>query len=92
VAEGRFAFTLGNRTVELTAGGFVTVPKSELHCFRNVGEARGRLVVTVWPAVAFEQFVAEVGTCEPGPVDIPRLRAAATKHGIEVPPPAQGAG
>jgi hypothetical protein len=64
------------------------IPKGQLHTFRNLGEAPGRLVV-VWPAVAFKEFVAEAGTTDPptGPPDLDKLLAAARKHGIEVPLP-----
>jgi hypothetical protein len=46
----------------------------------------------IWPAVAFEGFVQEVGTPEPptGPPDLEKLLAAAAKFGIAVPPPQQG--
>lgn len=92
VLAGEFAFSLGERTVEAPPGTLVTVPKGQLHAFRNVGTERGRLLAIVWPAVAFEGFVAEVGTPEPptGPPDIAQLLAAAARHGIVVPRPEGG--
>jgi hypothetical protein len=67
----------------------VTVPKGALHTFQNVGDVPGKLLAVVWPAVAFENFVAGAGTAEPlsGPPDIESLLAAAERNGIVVPPP-----
>jgi mannose-6-phosphate isomerase-like protein (cupin superfamily) len=92
VVAGEFKFTLGDRTVEAPPGSLLTVPQGQLHTFRNVGAAPGRLVAMIWPAVAFEGFVQEVGTREPatGPPDLEKLLAAAAKFGIAVPPPQQG--
>ena len=92
VVDGAFTFTLGDRTVEGPPGSVLTVPKGQLHTFRNVGATPGRLMVLTWPAVAFEGFVAEAGTPEPptGPPDLAKLLAAAAKYGIAVPPPEPG--
>jgi len=93
VMAGEFTFTLGERTVAAPPGSLLTVPKGQLHTFQNVGTTPGRLVAMIWPAVAFEGFVTEAGTPEPptGPPDLEKLLAAATKHGIVVPAPEQGA-
>ena len=89
VVAGEFTFSLGDRTIAAPPGSLVSVPKGRLHTFRNVGATPGRLVAMIWPAVAFEGFVAEVGTPEPptGPPDLGKLLAAAEKYGIAVPPP-----
>lgn len=93
IVAGDFTFTLGDRTVAAPPGSLFTVPKGQLHTFRNVGAEPGRLVAIIWPAVAFEGFVAEVGTPDPptGPPDLGKLLAAAAKFGIAVPPPDTGA-
>ena len=92
VVAGEFTFTLGDRTVDAPPGSLPTVPKGQLHAFRNVGAAPCRLVAMIWPAVAFEGFVAEAGTPEPptGPPDLEKLLAATAKYGIAVPPPEPG--
>ena len=86
---GDFPFTLENRIIEAPTDTLVTVPKGQLHTFRNRGTTPGRLVAMIWPAVAFEGFVTEAGTPQPptGPPDILKLLAAAEKFGIVVPPP-----
>jgi len=82
VVAGEFTFTMGE----------CTVPKGQLHTFQNVGTTPGRLLAVVWPAVAFEGFVAEVGTSGPPsvPPDLEKLLAAAEKYGVAVPPPEPG--
>jgi mannose-6-phosphate isomerase-like protein (cupin superfamily) len=92
VLAGEFTFTLGERTMPAPPGTLLTVPKGQLHTFQNVGATPGRLLALVWPAVAFEGFVAEVGSTEPpsGPPDLEKLLAAAKKYGIAVPPPEPG--
>jgi hypothetical protein len=80
---------------DFTSGHPITQPRIDqiratvVMTFRNVGTTPSRLVAMIWPAVAFEGFVTEAGTPEPlaGPPDLEKLLAAATKHGIVVPPP-----
>jgi quercetin dioxygenase-like cupin family protein len=91
VVSGQFRFTVEEQTIEAPAGTVATVPRGVLHTFQNVGPEPGKLLTLVWPAVAFEAFVGEVGTPEPptGPPDIEKLLEAAPRHGIIVPPPAE---
>lgn len=89
VLSGEFTFTVDNQTIAAPAGTVATVPRGRLHTFQNVGTEPGKLLAVVWPAVAFEGFVSEVGTPKPptGPPDIEKLLQAAARHGISVPPP-----
>lgn len=89
VLEGSFTFMLAGEAISAPPGTVVTVPKGAVHTFQNVGDVPGKLLAVVWPAVAFENFVAEAGTPEqpPGPPDIAFLLAAAERNGIVVPPP-----
>ena len=88
VISGEFTFTVGDDTITAPAGTVAIVPKGQLHTFQNVGTEPGKLLAVVWPAMAFEAFVSEVGTPEPptGPPDIEKLLQAAARHGIAVPP------
>jgi hypothetical protein len=80
-----------NRTITVSAGAFVHIPKGTLHCFKNVGETPARMLIFFTPA-GFEKFFFEVGqlvkegeTAPPlGPEEIERILAAAPKHGLEV--------
>jgi mannose-6-phosphate isomerase-like protein (cupin superfamily) len=97
VLEGRFEFRVQGRTAEGGPGTFVHSPKGTVHTFRNIGEAVGKLLVTVSPAGGFEDVVEEFG--EPTQEKSPPLRsgapdaataeryeAVASKHGIEIVP------
>ena len=88
VVSGEFTFTVDDQTIAAPAGTVAMVPREQLHTFQNVGTEPGKLLAVVWPAVAFEAFVNEVGTPEPptGPPDIEKLLQAAARHGISVPP------
>jgi mannose-6-phosphate isomerase-like protein (cupin superfamily) len=88
VLSGEFTFTVDDQTIAAPVGTVATVPRGVLHTFQNVGAEPGKLLAVVWPAVAFEAFVSEVGTPEPpaGPPDIEKLLQAAARHGIAVPP------
>ncbi len=88
VLSGEFTFTVDEQTIAAPAGTVAMVPRGQLHTFQNVGTEPGKLLAVVWPAVAFEAFVSEVGTSEPptGPPDIEKLLQAAARHGISVPP------
>lgn len=91
VLAGDFTFTVDDQTIAAPVGTVATVPRGVLHTFQNVGSEPGKLLAVVWPAVAFEGFVDEVGTAEPptGPPDIEKLLQAAARHGISVPPVAE---
>ena len=65
VVAGEFTFTIGDQALAAPAGTTISVPRGRRHAFRNVGEEAGRLLMTHWPAVAFEGFVAELGRPEP---------------------------
>jgi len=60
VLEGTFAFTLDGKQIELKAGGFAHGPKGIPHSFKNVGEARGKLVMVTMPS-GLEKFFKSIG-------------------------------
>lgn len=68
VQEGTFEFLVGEKTLGVSAGGCVHVPRGVLHAFRNVGEGTGRLLVHFTPAGMEDYFVelaALVGQANP---------------------------
>lgn len=83
VIEGEFEFICGG---ERTTGGPGTVarlPRGVPHRFANIGEAPGRLLVTITPG-GFEDFLIEVGTLTPEEQqNIPRLVEIGAKYGLE---------
>ena len=92
VVAGEFTFTIGDQVLPAPAGTTISVPRGRRHTFRNVGTEPGRLLMMHWPAATFEGFVAEFGAPEPpaAPLGIDLVREAAARHGIIVPPDAEG--
>lgn len=94
VLEGTYAFLIGDRSVEVGAGGYAFVPRGTIHAFTNVGDVPARMLILVTPGGLHEQFFVELG--EPvdaplpaGPPDVERIVAVAEKYGMEIlPPPA----
>ncbi len=92
VLDGDFEFLKGDQSVRLSAGGFFHVPKNNLHTFKNVGGAPGRLLILLTPA-GFEEFFFEIGEpvtdpSSPPPVTpetIQKLMALAPKYHLEIP-------
>jgi mannose-6-phosphate isomerase-like protein (cupin superfamily) len=59
VLEGTFGFQVGHRTLEVTAGAFVFVPKGMEHAFWNGGATPAKLLSTVSPP-GFEKYFEEL--------------------------------
>lgn len=60
VLEGELEVLDGDRTITVSAGSFVYVPRGTLHTFKNVGNRPSRMVILVTPA-GLENFFFEVG-------------------------------
>jgi mannose-6-phosphate isomerase-like protein (cupin superfamily) len=91
VHRGEVAFTAGNRTVALGAGGFISIGGGTAHAFRNAGPDDAEVLVVVAPA-GFDRNQAEAGRPvadasgpfdPPTPDDLGRMRSLATAYGIE---------
>ena len=67
ILEGRFSFLCGDAQNVYEQGAFVYIPKDTLHTFKNIGESKGRLLVTITPA-GLEEFFYAIGT--PATADI----------------------
>jgi quercetin dioxygenase-like cupin family protein len=59
VLEGTFGFQMGNRSLELSAGAFVFVPKGLEHAFWNGGTTSARLLFAISPP-GFERYFEEL--------------------------------
>ncbi len=83
VIEGEFEFICDGKRTTGGPGTIAHLPRGVAHCFRNVGDIRGRVLVTVTPA-GFEDFFIEASALTPEQQrDIPRLTEIAARHGIE---------
>lgn len=87
VLDGEYEFTIGEETLKLAKGATVFAPRQIPHTFRCVGQAAGRLLVTMTPA-GFEGFFEEVGALSPQEQQPPRVIEIGLKYGLKFLPPA----
>ena len=93
VVASDFEFSLPGRTIHAHPGDVVHAPKDVPHCFRNVGQSPGILLIVTQPS-GFENFVAEFATLPHDAVpDFQKMSEIAARHGLEFlpaiePPPA----
>jgi mannose-6-phosphate isomerase-like protein (cupin superfamily) len=69
VIDGDFRFKAGDLMLRASTGGMAFGPRGSAHCFQNIGDAPGRLLVITTPSGLerfFEQF-AELRTGAVGP-------------------------
>jgi mannose-6-phosphate isomerase-like protein (cupin superfamily) len=91
VLKGVYEFSVGERTVQASAGSVVYGPRNIPHTFKNVGSIPARMLVFATPA-GIEEFFEEVGEeatdiSSPPPFGkerIERLLTAAPKYGMEI--------
>jgi len=90
VVEGEFEFSRDGETTRAGAGSLVYVPRGSLHAFKNVGEEKGRLLISQTPGGLHERFFEEIGqeatdrNTPPAAQDPQDLAAVAAKYGTEV--------
>ena len=93
VVEGEFEFSRDGETIRAGAGSLFYVPRGSLHAFKNVGEERGRLLMSQTPGGLHERFFEEIGeeatdrTTPPVVAEPPDLSAIAAKYGTEMAAP-----
>ena len=64
VIEGDFRFKAGDAMLRASTGGMAFGPRGTPHCFQNIGDTPGRLLVITTPSGLerfFEQFAALLG-------------------------------
>lgn len=89
ICEGRYAFQLGEKMLNLGPGDMVFVPRGTPHSFMSVGPETGRQLIISSPGGIFDAFVAEVATSmvDSGSPSTPGaatdFRAIAAKYGVE---------
>jgi quercetin dioxygenase-like cupin family protein len=93
VLEGSVAGFCGDEAWSAEPGSFVWLPRDVAHGFEVVGRDPARLLAITLPG-GFDRFVTDAGEPAvrrtlppPREVDIPKLLAAAVRHGQEILPP-----
>lgn len=85
VLEGTFRFMAGEEHYRLSKGGMAFGPRGTPHCFQNIGDRPGRLLIICTPAWIerfFEAFA--VGRSpSPGPTDPEYLAEIGTGCGLD---------
>jgi quercetin dioxygenase-like cupin family protein len=83
VLEGSFRFRLGDELRKAPVGSFVYVPRGLPHCFQNVGESTGRMLVTFSPA-GMERFFERFAEIVPGSDPAEAFKTAGADAGMSV--------
>ena len=64
VIEGTFRIWRGDEVLDIGPGGIAFLPRHQVHSFKNIGTAPGRLLTVILPA-GFERFFEVVGRAPP---------------------------
>jgi len=73
-----------------STGGMAFGPRGTPHCFQNIGDASGRLLVITTPS-GLERFFEQFAELMPGPVDPEKLAAVGRANWVEFVGPPVGA-
>jgi mannose-6-phosphate isomerase-like protein (cupin superfamily) len=82
VIEGDLRFALGAQTADVSAGGFVFVPKGVPHTYTNISRTEGRIVFWFTPAGRMADYFAELAATKD--LDERKLDDIAQRHGVEI--------
>jgi mannose-6-phosphate isomerase-like protein (cupin superfamily) len=83
VIEGTFRVWRGEEVVDAGPGGVALLPRGQVHTFRNIGAAPGRLLTVIVPA-GFERFFEAVVNRGLADGDDDRIAAVAAGFGLEI--------
>jgi mannose-6-phosphate isomerase-like protein (cupin superfamily) len=88
VIDGDFRFKAGDAMLRASTGGMAFGPRGMPHCFQNIGDTPGRLLVITTPS-GLERFFEQFAALLPGPVRPETLTAVGHANWVEfVGPPA----
>src|SRR5680860_303013 len=76
ILEGDFRFIANEKVFPAAKSSFVFVPRRTAHCFQNVGDGPGKVLVMFTPS-GMERFFEEHAELPAGPVDPDRYREIA---------------
>jgi mannose-6-phosphate isomerase-like protein (cupin superfamily) len=82
VLDGEFRFKSGGVMLSASTGGMAFGPRGMPHCFQNIGDTAGRLLVITTPSGS-ERFFEQVAELLPGPVDAQTLAAVGHANWIK---------
>jgi len=83
VTEGEIGFRSGDREIVLSAGGYITKPRGELHTMWNAGSTPARMIEVISPA-GFEHFFRELSeVLSAGPPRLEDVGTLADKYGLQ---------
>lgn len=89
VLDGHFRFRADLEVLDAPSGSFVFVPRGTNHCFQNIGDEIGRILVMFTPS-GMERFFEEHADLPPGLVDPAVYRAIANRNWMDVVGPPLG--
>lgn len=82
VIEGEFRFKAGDAMLAASTGGMAFGPRGTPHCFQNIGDDPGRLLVITTPS-GLERFFEQFAELLPGPVTPETLAAVGHANWVE---------
>jgi len=82
VIAGQFRFKAGDAMLRASTGGMAFGPRGTPHCFQNIGDAAGRLLVITTPS-GLERFFEQFAALLPGPADRDKLAAVGHANWVE---------
>jgi quercetin dioxygenase-like cupin family protein len=82
VVEGKYLFEYGNRRTEGGPGTHVFIPRDIPHCFQNIGDQAGKMLLICQPA-GLELFFEELSRVQ-GPPEPARVVPIFQKWGLEL--------
>ncbi len=83
ILESNFRFIADDQIFMAEPGSFFFVPRGTAHCFQNLGDSQGKLLVMFTPS-GMERFFEEHAELPAGPVDPDRYREIANNSWMEV--------
>ena len=88
VLEGEFRFKTGDAMLRASTGGMAFGPRGTPHCFQNIGDSPGRLLVITTPS-GLERFFEQFAALPPGPASPQTLAAVGHANWVDfIGPPA----
>ena len=83
VLDGDYRFKAGDTMFRLSTGGVAFVPRGTAHCFQNVSDTPGRMLIVFTPS-GMERFFEQYASLPPGPVDPETVTVVAEANWMEL--------